>query len=73
MSLKGNWPDDSDTVFIEWYDYKRKTIENQFPKIINVSIQEYIKWSNNKKSYYKIRRSGFNISKDNFSLFNRYL
>ena len=23
MSLKGNWPDDSDTVSIEWYDYKR--------------------------------------------------
>ena len=22
MSLKGNWPDDSDTVSIEWYDYK---------------------------------------------------
>ena len=49
-------------------DYKRKTIENQFPKIINVSIQEYIKWSNNKKSYYKIRRSGFNISKDTVNI-----
>ena len=22
MSLKGNWLDDSDTVSIEWYDYK---------------------------------------------------
>ena len=22
MSLKANWPDDSDTVSIEWYDYK---------------------------------------------------
>ena len=47
-------------------NYKRKSIENQFPKILNVSIIDYLKWTKNKKSYYKIKRCGFSLnSSDN--------
>ena len=49
-------------------NYKRKSIENQFPKHINISINDYLKWSNYKKSYYKISRKGFKITNDNIEI-----
>ena len=45
-------------------NYKKKTVENQFPKIVDISIKEYLKWSNNKKSFYKLERKGFSLYKN---------
>lgn len=43
-------------------NYRRNSIYNQHPKYVEISVKDYLKWSKNKKSFYKITRKGFIIS-----------